>query len=103
MILPCGVSKAPNRPRPGSQQRHVGGDEAVEKVAGVLAADLDHAPVGKKRCFHVGKVLFEPGKCRLSDITRQRKTLRCPEQGPRAGQWPYPNEATDTRTDEAAI
>ena len=36
----------------GPQQRHVGGDEAVEKVAGILAADLDHAPVGKKRCFH---------------------------------------------------
>ena len=52
MILPCGVSRAPNRPRPGLKQRHVCGDEAVEKVARVLAADLDHAPIGKKRCFH---------------------------------------------------
>ena len=34
------------------QQRDIRGDEAVEKAAGVLAADLDHAPVGKKRCFH---------------------------------------------------
>ena len=38
--------------RQGAQQRRVCGDEAIEKVAGVLAADLDHAPVGKKRCFH---------------------------------------------------
>jgi hypothetical protein len=34
------------------QQRHIRRDEAVEKVAGIGAADLDHAPVGKKRCFH---------------------------------------------------
>ena len=52
MILPCGVSRAPNRAEAGPQQRHVRGDQAVEKVAGVVAADLDHAPVGKKRCFH---------------------------------------------------
>ena len=52
MILPCGVSSAPNRPSPGRSSVDVGGDEAVEEVAGVLAADLDHAPVGKKRCFH---------------------------------------------------
>ena len=36
----------------GLQQRDVCGDEAVEEVAGILAADLDHAPVRKKRCFH---------------------------------------------------
>ena len=36
----------------GLQQRNVCGDEAVEEVAGILAADLDHAPVWKKRCFH---------------------------------------------------
>src|SRR5260221_183789 len=35
-----------------AQLRYVGGDQAIEKVAGVLAADLDHAPVWKKRCFH---------------------------------------------------
>ena len=27
----------------------IGGDEAVEEVARILARDLDHAPVGKKR------------------------------------------------------
>ena len=43
----------PAKARP--QQRDVGGDEAVEEVAGILAADLDHAPVGKKRCFHALK------------------------------------------------
>ena len=36
----------------GLQQRDICGDEAVEEVAGILAADLDHAPVRKKRCFH---------------------------------------------------
>ena len=36
----------------GLQQRDVCGDEAIEEVAGILAADLDHAPVRKKRCFH---------------------------------------------------
>ena len=35
-----------------ADQRHVGRHQAVEKIAGVLAADLDHAPIGKKRCFH---------------------------------------------------
>jgi hypothetical protein len=29
-----------------AQQRHVRGDETVEKVAGVAACDLDHAAVG---------------------------------------------------------
>ena len=52
MILPCGVSSAPNRPSPGCSSVDIGRDEAVEEVARVLAADLDHAPVGKKRCFH---------------------------------------------------
>ena len=27
----------------------IGGDEAIEEVARILARDLDHAPVGKKR------------------------------------------------------
>ena len=45
MILPCGVSSAPKRPRPGAHQRHVARDQAIEKVAGILAADLDHTPV----------------------------------------------------------
>jgi hypothetical protein len=40
VILPCGVCS------------DVAGDEAVEKVAGVLAADLHYAPIGKKSCFH---------------------------------------------------
>ena len=35
MILPCGVSKRAEPAEAGPQQRHVGGDEAVEKVAGV--------------------------------------------------------------------
>jgi hypothetical protein len=64
-----------------AKQRNVGGDEAVEKVAGVSAADLDYAPVGKKGCFHKefsGKVL---GETQVPDITRQRKTLRYCEQG----------------------
>ena len=70
-----------------AKQRHVGGDKAVEKVAGVGAADLDHAPVGKKRCFHKefsGKVVFEVlGERQAPDITWQRKTLRYCGQGPR--------------------
>ena len=41
----------------GREQRHVGRDQAVEEVARVLARDLDHAPVGKKRCFHQGLLL----------------------------------------------
>ena len=57
VILPCGVSSAPNRPRPGRASVDVGGDEAVEEVAGILAADLDHAPIGKKRCFHAENLL----------------------------------------------
>jgi hypothetical protein len=36
----------------GLQQRDVCSDETIEEVAGILAADLDHAPVRKKRCFH---------------------------------------------------
>jgi len=36
----------------GRELRNVGGDEAVEKIPRILARDLDHAPVGKKRCFH---------------------------------------------------
>ena len=31
----------------------VGGDQAIEEDAGVLAADLDDATVGKKRSFHL--------------------------------------------------
>ena len=44
------------RPEPAearSNEVDIGGDEAVEKIARALAADLDHTPVGKKRCFHV--------------------------------------------------
>src|SRR6266446_106044 len=70
-----------------AKRRNVRGDEAVEKVAGVNAADLDHAPVGKKRCFHKvfsGKVLLEVvGETQLPDIPWQRKPLRYREQGPR--------------------
>ena len=33
-------------------------DEPVEEVAGVLARDLDHAPIWKKRCFHAQNWLF---------------------------------------------
>ena len=79
------------RPEPaeaGPQQRHVRGDKAVEKVARAFAADLDHAPVGEKRCFHKefsGKVL---GETQVPDITWQRKTLRYCEQGPRGHQVP---------------
>ena len=36
-----------------AELRHVGGHEAVEEDARVLARDLDHAPVGKKRCLHL--------------------------------------------------
>jgi len=35
-----------------AQQRDVRRNEAVEKVARVVAAHLHYAPVGKKRCFH---------------------------------------------------
>jgi hypothetical protein len=93
VILPCGVSNAPNRPR------NVCRDEAIEKVAGLDAADLDHAAVGKKRCLHkefsdkvlldarlevLLEVLFEVlGETPAPDITWQRKTLRYREQGPR--------------------
>ena len=73
-----------------AKQRNVRRDEAIEKVAGLDAADLDDAPVGKKRCFHKefsGKVLFEVvvevvGKTQVADTTPQRKTLRYWEQGP---------------------
>ncbi len=43
-----------------AKQRHVGRNEAVEEVAGILAADLNHAPVWKKRCFHSLKWPFSP-------------------------------------------
>jgi hypothetical protein len=39
----------PAQARP--QQRHIRGDKAVEKVARVLAADLDHAAVGRNAAF----------------------------------------------------
>ena len=47
------------RGKAGMARRHlveVGGDQPVEELAGVVAGDLDHAAVGKKRCFH-GSVL----------------------------------------------
>ncbi len=72
----------PESAETGAKQRNVCRDEAVEKVARIIAADLDHAPVGKKRCFHKefsGKVL---GETQVPDITRQPKTLRYWEQGP---------------------
>ncbi|MHC2508316.1 hypothetical protein ACVII1_003554 [Bradyrhizobium elkanii] len=49
------------RAKPGlsrAQLGDVGGDEAVEEVAGVLAGDLDYAPIWKKRCFHSQNWLF---------------------------------------------
>jgi hypothetical protein len=36
----------------GPDQIYIGGDEAVEKVAGILAADFDHAPIDEKCRFH---------------------------------------------------
>jgi len=54
-------------------QADIGGDEAIEKIARGLAADLDHAPVGEKRCFH----MKFSGETRVLDITPQRKPLKC--------------------------
>ncbi len=48
---------------PGLEQRHVDRDQAVEKVACVLAGYLDHPPVGKKRCFHKRLLLKFLLKC----------------------------------------
>ena len=44
---------------PGADQLDLSRDEAIEEIAGVLAADLDHAPIGKKRCFHAEKCSFQ--------------------------------------------
>ena len=44
LILAAGCS--------GPEQRHIGCHQAVEKLAGSFAANLDHAPVGEERCFH---------------------------------------------------
>ena len=52
MILPCGVSSAPNRPSPGRSSVTSVVTRPLRKSRGIVAADLDHAPVGKKRCFH---------------------------------------------------
>ena len=41
---------------PGADQRDIGGDKAVEKVARIVAADLDDAPIGEKRCFHAARL-----------------------------------------------
>ena len=81
MILPCGVSSAPKRPSPGRDQRDVGGDKAVEEVARILAAHLDDAAVGQKRCFH-GSELFSSslGKGDAPDIPCEAKALRCPNK-----------------------
>ena len=45
--------QGPKAGEAGPKQRNVRRDEAVEKVARAITVDLDHAPVGKKRCFHV--------------------------------------------------
>jgi len=48
------------RPEPAQsrlQLADIGGDEAVEEVARILACDLDHAPIGEKRCFHYENLL----------------------------------------------
>src|ERR1700694_5454140 len=73
------------RPEPAearAKQRRIRGDEAVGKVAGILAADLDHAPVGKKRCLHKEFSEKVVGDAQVPDITRQPKTLRYWAQGP---------------------
>ncbi len=49
MILPCGVSSAPKSAEARLQLVDIGRDEAIEEVARILARDLDHAPVRKKR------------------------------------------------------
>jgi hypothetical protein len=56
---------------PRGQLLDVGRDEPVEEVAGVLARDLDHAPIWKKRCFHSQNWLFfqVPWETRSSRIS----------------------------------
>src|SRR3974390_2933493 len=63
--------------------RHIGGDQAIEKVARVLAGNLDHAPVGKKRCLHAKtslEVIVEPQR---AEFRPQVMSLSSWEQGPR--------------------
>jgi hypothetical protein len=71
---------------PRAQLADIGRDQAVEEVAGVLAGDLDHAPIRKKGCFHSQNWLFFQvplGNAPSADIPCQAKALDCTEQGPR--------------------
>ena len=54
----------------------VGGHQPVEEFAALVARDLDHAAVGKKRCFHDRY---------LPDIAGKRKALGQRSQGRHLG------------------
>jgi len=63
MILPCGVSSAPNRPRAGLEPRHIGGDEPVEKAAARPSPEtLTHANGREETLLIMRRVLLE-GSC----------------------------------------
>ncbi len=66
----------PESPEAGPKQRNICRDEAVEEVARVLAADLDHAPVGEKRRFHAkiscDMLLWNVSRQAINDKTRAR-------------------------------
>ena len=94
MILPCGVSSAPNRPSPGRTQLDIRGDEAVEEVACVLAADLDHAPVGEKRCFHA-KI-----SCDMLPWNVSRQVINDKTRAGPLGLPPLARRRLNTRNDE---
>ncbi len=86
------------RAKPGLPRRElfdIGRDKAVEEVAGVLARDLDHAPIWKKRCFHAQNWLFfqvpweslssriSPAKLRrYSAPNKARTTVESGRRGP---------------------
>jgi len=74
--------------RAGLEPRHIGGDEPIEKAARVLAGDLDHATVGKKRCFHAKGSLEVLVETELADTPAQRKALRSGQQGRRDLKFP---------------
>ena len=53
----------------GLDLAEVGGHQPVEEFAALVAGDLDHAAIGKKRCFHDRYLI---GTCQMSRANVRR-------------------------------
>src|SRR3979411_366483 len=88
-ILPCGVSSAPNRPRPGWIRSRSVVTRPLRKLRASSPLTLTTPRSGRNAAFILDDAFWKlpgmefPGETPVLGIAVELKALRCREQGPR--------------------